>query len=76
MTATGTVTLPKGAYDLLVTSDDGIRVWLDDKLVLEDWTIHGPKDDRVPIDAGAHRLRVEYFQNTGAAALHIRVVRR
>ena len=76
VTATGTVTLPKGAYDLLITSDDGIRVWLDDKLVLEDWTIHGPKDDRVPIGAGAHRLRIEYFQNTGAAALHVRVVRR
>src|SRR5688572_20179974 len=66
VTATGSVTLPAGAYDLLITSDDGIRVWLDDKLVLEDWTIHGPKDDRVAISPGKHQIRLEYFQNTGA----------
>ena len=74
--ATGSVSLPPGEYDLVVTSDDGIRLWVDDQLVLEDWTIHGPKDDRVPIAAGPHRLRLEYFQNTGAAALHVKVVRR
>lgn len=76
VTATGTVTLPPGSYELVVTSDDGIRFWLDDKLVLDDWTIHGPKDDRLQISAGPHRLRLEYFQNTGAAALQIRVARR
>jgi hypothetical protein len=76
VTATGSVTLPPGVYDLVVTSDDGIRVWLDGKLVLEDWTIHGPKDDRVPIDGGSHQLRLEYFQNTGAAALQVRIVKR
>ena len=74
--ATGSVSLPPGQYDLIVTSDDGIRLWVDDRLVLEDWTIHGPKDDRVPIVAGPHRLRLEYFQNTGAAALQVKVVRR
>ena len=74
--ATGTVTLPPGRYDLVITSDDGVRVWLGGKLMLEDWTIHGPKDDRVPIAGGRHDIRVEYFQNTGAAALQVRVVRR
>ncbi|HEX5070778.1 MAG TPA: right-handed parallel beta-helix repeat-containing protein [Vicinamibacterales bacterium] len=74
--ATGSLTLPPGAYELIVTSDDGIRLWLDDSLVLEDWTIHGPKEDRVPIGAGRHALRLEYFQNTGAAAFQVRVGRR
>ena len=67
--------MPAGSYELIVTSDDGIRLWLDDKLVLEDWTIHGPKDDRIPLTGGRHRLRLEYFQNTGAAALQVRVVK-
>ena len=75
VTATGTFTLPAGQYELVVTSDDGIRVWLDDKLVLEDWSIHGPKDDRITVAGGPHRLRLEYFQNTGAAALQVRVVK-
>jgi len=74
--ATGAVTLATGAYNLVVTTDDGVRLWVDDKLVLEDWTIHGPKDDVVPIAGGAHRLRLEYFQNTGAAALQVRVAKR
>ncbi len=75
VTATGTLTLPSGRYELVVTSDDGIRLWVDDRLALEDWSIHGPKDDRIPIGAGTHRLRLEYFQNTGAAALQVRVLR-
>jgi nitrous oxidase accessory protein NosD len=73
--AEGVVTLPAGRHELAVTSDDGIRLWVDDRLVLEDWTIHAPKEDRVALTRGRHRLRVEYFQNTGAAALQIRVVR-
>ncbi len=74
--ANGRVTLPPGSYELVVTSDDGVRLWVDEKLALEDWSIHGPKDDRVSITGGTHRLRVEYFQNTGAAALQVRVVKR
>src|SRR6185503_7665280 len=76
VTAAGSLRLPGGSYELVVTSDDGIRLWVDDKLVLEDWSIHGPKDDRIAIGAGTHRLRLEYFQNTGAAALQVRVIRR
>ena len=76
ITADGVVTLPDGAYALSVTSDDGIRVWIDDRLVLEDWSIHAPKEDRMAITRGRHRVRLEYFQNTGAAALQVKVVRR
>jgi parallel beta-helix repeat protein len=73
--ATGEFTLLPGQYELVVTSDDGIRVWLDEKLVLEDWTIHGPKDDRINVGGGSHRLHLEYFQNTGSAALQVQIVK-
>ena len=73
--ADGGVALPAGTYDLSVTSDDGIRVWVDDKLVLEDWTIHGAKEDHLPLSGGRHRLRLEYFQNTGAATLEVQIQR-
>ncbi len=73
--AAGDVTLPAGTYDLSVTSDDGIRVWVDDKLVLEDWTIHGAKEDHLPLPGGRHLLRLEYFQNTGAATLEVQIRR-
>lgn len=71
----GAVDLAAGRYDLVVTSDDGVRVWLDGRLVVDDWSIHAAAEDRVPITGGHHRLRLEYFQNTGAATLEVQVVR-
>jgi hypothetical protein len=73
--AEGMVEITPGRYELAVTSDDGVRVWVDGRLALEDWSIHGPKRDRIPLPGGRHRLRIEYFQNTGAAALMVKVIR-
>jgi hypothetical protein len=73
--ADGDVTLPDGVYDLSITSDDGIRVWVDEKAVLEDWSIHGAKEDHLALSGGRHRLRLEYFQNTGAATLEVAIRR-
>ena len=73
--ASGALTLPAGEYELVVTSGDGIRLWLNDALLLEDWSIHGTKEDRIKIGGGRHRLRLEYFQHTGAAALQVRIAR-
>jgi len=71
MRAEGTVTLPAGGADLVTITDDGIRVWVDDRLVLERWDIHGSTIDRIPLSAGRHRLRLEYFEATGWAELKI-----
>jgi nitrous oxidase accessory protein NosD len=74
--ADGAVDLAAGSYDLVVTSDDGVRVWVDGRLAIDDWSIHAANEDRLPLPGGHHRLRLEYFQNTGAAALEVQVVRR
>jgi hypothetical protein len=75
MRAEGTVELPAGDYRLDVVSDDGIRVWVDDELVIDRWTIHGSELDQVAIAAGRHRLRLEYFEATGWSELEV-IVRR
>ncbi len=64
-----------GRYVLHVTSDDGVRVLVDGKIVLEDWTWHGPKDEDVTVDlaAGDHTLRVEHFELDGYATLRLSV---
>jgi parallel beta-helix repeat protein len=64
-----------GRYVLHVRSDDGVRVLVDGKVVLEDWTWHGPKDEDVAVDlaAGEHALRVEHFELDGYAALRLSV---
>jgi hypothetical protein len=76
LTADGVVDLTAGRYELSVTSDDGIKVWIDDRLVLQDWSIHASKEDHVPISSGHHRLRIVYFQNTGSAELGVRLTRK
>jgi hypothetical protein len=59
-----------------VISDDGVRVWLDDALVLDRWTEHESIVDRVPLAAGRRRLKVEYFELTGFAELRVEILKR
>ncbi len=76
---TGEVNLPvagaANAWELGVTADDGARVFLDDRLVVDGWAgAVGGKTAAVPfaLSAGWHRYRVEYRDVTGAASLTAR----
>ncbi|MEY2745965.1 MAG: hypothetical protein RL112_1007 [Planctomycetota bacterium] len=61
---------------LAATSDDGIRVAIDGRVVLEDWSWHAPRRDeaRVLLLPGEHQIEVEYFQIDGARALELELV--
>jgi len=75
--ATTEFTLPAGSsYSLRTISDDGIRVWIDDMLVIEDWTVHESKVMEVPIALGRHRVKVHYWQDGGWAELRTEVVKK
>lgn len=69
--ATTTVNLPAGQYWVRTVSDDGIRVFVDGKQVVTDWTWHPatPNDAKVRVDAGPHDFRVEHFEIDGYAQL-------
>ena len=78
MIAEGRVTLPPGpagAYLMRVVSDDGVRVWVDDRLAVDNWDVHGTEIDVAPIAGGAHRIRVEYFEATGWAEFRLTFAR-
>lgn len=72
------VSLPSGNYTLETVSDDGIRVWLNGELVIDDWTWHAPKRNDYPFDvkegAAPQRIRVHHFELDGHAELRVRVV--
>ena len=73
---TGTVTSPAtAAYTFSATSDDGSRIYLDDKLIADNWGDHGVsavKSAPVQLTAGQpHTLRVEYYENAGDASVSI-----
>src|SRR5262249_32677083 len=52
------------------TVDDGARVWLDGSLVIDQWRNQSETtyiaDRSVP--AGRHRIKIEYYDNSGDAA--------
>lgn len=73
--ATGEVVLPPGEYTLRTISDDGIRVWVDGELVIDNWTPHGSELDFAPLAPGRHELRVEYYQVGGWTELRVEIVR-
>ncbi len=55
---------------LVVRSDDGVRVWLDGVLVINDWVARAPSESRYtfPALAGhAYALRLDYFEAKGGA---------
>ena len=56
--------------EFAVTSDDGIRLFFDDKCVLDKWSLRNAATDFVTVSIikdKLHKIRVEFFENTGAA---------
>jgi hypothetical protein len=73
--ATTSVTLAPGSYTLRTISDDAVRVWVDGKLTIDDWTPHESVVDAVPLAAGRHELRVQYYQVDGWTELRVDIVK-
>ncbi|HSA56207.1 MAG TPA: NosD domain-containing protein [Gemmatimonadaceae bacterium] len=73
--ATTTVTLDPGTYTLRTLSDDGIRVWVDGRLVIDNWDLHGTEVDHAPLTGGRHELRVQFFQIDGWTELRLDILR-
>ena len=61
-------------YSFYTITDDGLRLWVDGKLVIENWTLHGDTEDTGTIDLVAGRsysILLEYFENTSGATAHL-----
>jgi hypothetical protein len=54
-------------------SDDGIRIWVGDTLVVDDWRDRQATWSFVDhfVQRGTHRVRVEYYEHTGGAAVQV-----
>lgn len=68
------LTQEAGDYTFVTTSDDGVRLWIDDKPVIDDWSNHAARDDSATVRLDAHRLnkiRMEFFQDTRDAIAHL-----
>ena len=73
--ATGSVDLAPGEYTLRTLSDDGVRVWVDGALVIDDWKPHETALDFASLAGGHHDLRVQYYQGDGWYELRLDIVK-
>ena len=62
-------------YTFYTLSDDGVRLWINGVLVLENWTVHGPTEDNGSIELEAGKkvpIKMEFFENRGGATARLK----
>ncbi len=67
------VNLDQGTYRVHALADDGVRVWVDDQLIIDAWSNYDNVElvvDHVVVQ-GAHALRVEYHERVGQAQIQV-----
>ncbi|HRI58645.1 MAG TPA: PA14 domain-containing protein, partial [Saprospiraceae bacterium] len=63
-----------GQYVIELTSDDGARLYLDGKRLIDNWDIHEPETDEVTVTLGGrHRIEIEHFDAGGFSTLDFRI---
>lgn len=57
-------------YTFYTVSDDGVKLWVNDELVVSDWSDHAPRErsGEISLKAGvSYSVKIEYYENAGGA---------
>jgi len=69
--------LEAGTYRLSIRSDDGVRAYVNDRIVIDEW--HEARDETYTADfsliTDRHRIVIEYFERGGAAFIEYELTR-
>ncbi len=62
-----------GNYTFSATADDGVRLWVDDQLLIDEWHAHLARTYAAStyLGPGYHHVRVTYFERTGKAGIRV-----
>ncbi len=63
-----------GPVSLHTVSDDGVRLWIDGKPVIDNWNGHGPTEDTGVATLTANKpvdIRMEWFQGAGGGTIKL-----
>jgi len=61
-------------YQFITTTDDGVRLWLDGRLIIDNWTDHSSQDDTAAVDLVAsqfYRVKMEWYDKSGSAVAQL-----
>lgn len=66
-------TLNPGRYRFAVSADDGVRLWINDTLLINEWREEAvtPYSAEIDLPDGEVNARLEYFENVGLAQVHL-----
>ena len=65
-----TINFAQGNYRFSASYDDGIRVYIDGQLIIDDWNAGSARTSTADRTlSGNHAITVEYFESTGLASL-------
>jgi hypothetical protein len=72
-----TQNISTGTYRVTTSSDDGVRVSIDNVLVIDNWNVQPVTtvSQDVIIMNGNHQITIEYFEETELAELHFSLVK-
>jgi len=62
-------------YTFYTVSDDGVRLWVDGRLLIDNWTDHPPTENSGSIALSAGRkydVKLEYYERGGEARIQLR----
>lgn len=75
---TGSFEVPEtGDYQFITTSDDGVRLKINGKQLINNWSEHSRAEDKTKLrlEAGKqHQIVVEYFENTGESVIKVEYI--
>ena len=63
----------KGEYTFYTISDDGSKLYVDGKLVVDNDGFHGAQEESgsIELKSGSHKITVEYFESSGTEKLEV-----
>jgi hypothetical protein len=69
---TRTLKFDAGVYRFSLRSDDGVRLWVDGILQIDEWHNSGGQTFTrdVQLGTGDHAIKIEYFEDTGGALIY------
>ncbi|MFZ9388147.1 MAG: alpha-L-fucosidase [Chitinophagaceae bacterium] len=76
LVADGWIRLDKtDVYNFYLGSDDGSRLYIDDRLLVDNNGLHGMVDKKgtLALEAGYHQVRVEFFEKTGSDEVRLSI---
>jgi hypothetical protein len=70
---TRTAHFDHGTYEFTTESDDGVRLYVDGKLVIDEWSDmdRAEHSGRIELGHGDHTIRLEYYEHRGSASVRL-----